>query len=185
MQNVVRKTKPTKTMSALPGSLSNILNAIPGNSTMAQSPYIPPELSGISVSPVNSQPSLKNPSTKYSHYKKSSKTKPASMDISSSLPASYSQGNSVEAFSMLSQLKQHSHLEIIPQQKSQQMKSAMEYTKNLSSGMSVLPQKVSESLRSSDSKNIYDLPRGKSGSVSNKKGEKSTNDSVEIITLDD
>ena len=115
---------------------------MPGNSTMTQSPYIPPELSGISVSPVNPQASLKGPSTKYSQYKKSStKTKPASMDISSSLPSSYSQGNSVEAFSMLSQLKQHSHLEIIPQQKPQQMKTAMEYAKNLSSGVSVIQQK--------------------------------------------
>ncbi|XP_033185643.2 calcineurin-binding protein cabin-1 [Bombus vancouverensis nearcticus] len=186
VQNVARKTKPAKTVSALPSNLSNILSAMPGNSTMTQSPYIPPELSGISVSPVNPQASLKSPSTKYSPYKKSSaKTKPASMDISSSLPSSYSQGNSVEAFSMLSQLKQHSHLEIIPQQKPQQIKTTMEYAKNLSSGGSVVQQKVSESLRPSDCKNIYDLPRGKSSNVSGKKGEKSTNDSVEIITLDD
>lgn len=182
VQNLVRKAKPVKTMSTMPNNLSNILNAMPGNSSMA--PYIPPELSGISVSPVN-PPGLKSPSTKYSQYKKSStKAKPA-MDISNSLSNSYSQGNSVEAFSMLSQLKQHSHLEIIPQQKSQQMKSTLEYTKNLSSGVSVVSQKVSESLRPSDcSKTMYDLPRGKSSSISSKKGEK-TNDSVEIITLDD
>lgn len=183
VQNLVRKAKPVKTISALPNNLSNILSAMPGNSSMA--PYIPPELSGISVSPVNPQAGLKGPSTKYSQYKKSStKTKPT-MDISNSLPNSYSQGNSVEAFSMLSQLKQHSHLEIIPQQKPQQIKSTLEYTKNLSSGVSVVSQKVSESLRPSDcSKTMYDLPRGKSSSVSSKKGEK-INDSVEIITLDD
>lgn len=183
VQNLVRKAKPVKTMSALPNNLSNILSTMPGNSSMA--PYIPPELSGISVSPVNPQAGLKGPSTKYSQYKKSStKTKPT-MDISNSLPNSYSQGNSVEAFSMLSQLKQHSHLEIIPQQKPQQIKSTLEYTKNLSSGVSVVSQKVSESLRPSDcSKTMYDLSRGKSSSVSSKKGEK-INDSVEIITLDD
>ncbi|XP_003701167.1 calcineurin-binding protein cabin-1 [Megachile rotundata] len=188
MQNPARKTKVAKTMPALPSNFSNMLNAIPGNSSMPQPPYIPPELSGISVSPVNPQSGLKGPSTKYSSYKKSStKTKAASsMDISNSITNSYSQGNSAEALSMLSQLKQHSHLEIIPQQKPQ-MKPSMEYTKNLSSGVSVVPQKVSEPLRSSttDCMTIYDLPRGKSSNISNKKGEKVANDSVEIITLDD
>lgn len=187
VQNPVRKTKPAKTMPTLSSNFTNMLSAIPGNSSMAQPPYIPPELSGISVSPVNPQTSLKGPTAKYSSYKKSSvKTKPASsMDISASLPTSYSQGNSAEALSMLSQLKQHSHLEIIPQQKTQ-MKPSMEYTKSLSSGVSMVPQKVSESLRSNtDCMTIYDLPRVKPSNVTGKKGEKAANDSVEIITLDD
>ncbi|XP_076756592.1 calcineurin-binding protein cabin-1 isoform X1 [Xylocopa sonorina] len=187
VHNPGRKTKPTKMMPSLAGTYSNILNSIPGNSSMPQPPYIPPELSGISVSPVNPQGNLRAPNTKYSNYKKScsTKTKPISMDITSSLPNSYSQGNSVEA--IFSQLKQHSHLEIIPQQKPQQMKSAMDYAKNLSSGVSVITQKGSESLRPSNAecKSIYDLQRGKSSNVSSKKIEKSTNDSVEIITLDD
>lgn len=188
MQNPMRKTKPAKTMPTLSSNFSNLLNAMPGNSSMAQPPFIPPELSGISVSPVNPQTGLKGPSIKYTNYKKSSaKTKPpAAVDTSSSLSSSFPQGSSVEALSMLSQLKQHSHLEIIPQQKVQ-IKPTMEYPKNLSSSVSVVPQKISDPLRPSntDCMTIFDLPRGKSSSVSSKKGEKPANDSVEIITLDD
>nr|XP_034185241.1 calcineurin-binding protein cabin-1-like isoform X1 [Osmia lignaria]XP_034185242.1 calcineurin-binding protein cabin-1-like isoform X1 [Osmia lignaria]XP_034185243.1 calcineurin-binding protein cabin-1-like isoform X1 [Osmia lignaria] len=185
VQNPARKTKP-KTMPALSGNFSNMLNAIPGNSSMPQPPYIPPELSGISVSAVNPQTGLKGPAAKYSGYKKPSvKTKPTLSTDTASLPTAYSQGNSAEALSMLSQLKQHSHLEIIPQQKTH-MKPSMEYTKSLSSGVTVVPQKVSETLRSNtDCMTIYDLPRVKSSSVTGKKGEKGANDSVEIITLDD
>ncbi|KZC11421.1 hypothetical protein WN55_03022 [Dufourea novaeangliae] len=188
-QNPIRKTKSSKTMPPLPSNFSNLLSTLPGNSSMTQPPYIPPELSGISVSPINPQPGLKGPSTKYSNYKKSTgKTKTsASMEISTPLPNSFAQSTtSAEALSMLSQLKQHSHLEIIPQQKAQ-MKSTMEYPKSLSSGVTVVPQKMSDPLRPSttDCMTIYDLPRGKSSSISSKKGEKSVNDSVEIITLDD
>lgn len=187
LQNPARKTKPAKMMPTIPSSFPNLLSTLSGNSSMSQPPYIPPELSGISVSPVNPQTALKGSNTKYSSYKKPSmKTKPPNpLDISSSL-SNFPQGSSAEALSMLSQLKQHSHLEIIPQQKVQ-MKTNMEYPKNLSSGVSVVPQKVSDSLRPSnaDCMTIYDLPRGKSSNISNKKPEKSCNDSVEIITLDD
>ena len=197
IQNPVRKSKPTKAMPAIPSSFS-MLSSMPGNSSMGQPPYIPPELSGISVSPVNPvnpvnpgpQLGLKGPGTKYSGYKKSSakaKAPPPPIDISSSLASSFPQGSSAEALSMLSQLKQHSHLEIIPQQKAQ-IKPTVDYPKNLCSGVSVLPQKVSsDPLRPSttDCMSIYDLPRGKSSNISSKKPEKPGNDSVEIITLDD
>ncbi|XP_017876030.1 calcineurin-binding protein cabin-1-like [Ceratina calcarata] len=187
VQNPMRKPKVAKqTMPTLP--YSNLLNpSMPVNPSMPQPPYVPPELSGISVSPVNPQTGLKGPSTKYPAYKKTSstKTKPT-MDVPGSLPSSYSQSNS-EAFSMLSHLKQHSHLEIIPQQKAQQMKPTIDYAKTLSSGVSVVPQKMTESLRpsSTECKPVYDLPRAKSSSVVGKKNEKSMHDSVEIITLDD
>ncbi|XP_076237549.1 calcineurin-binding protein cabin-1 isoform X2 [Calliopsis andreniformis] len=187
VQNPVRKTKQAKMVPTIPSNIQNLLNAIPGNSSISQPPYIPPDLSGISVSSVNPQTGLKGPNVKYTNYKKSStKTKPpTSMDISSSLP-NFPQGSSAEALSMLSQLKQHSHLEIIPQQKPQ-MKTTMEYPKNLSSGVTVVPQKMSDPLRPSniDCITIYDLPRGKPNNIPNKKPEKSVNDSVEIITLDD
>ncbi|XP_054016613.1 calcineurin-binding protein cabin-1-like isoform X2 [Hylaeus anthracinus] len=184
VQNPMRRPKP-KAVPMLPSNFSTLLSAIPGNSTMTQAPFIPPELSGISVSPVNPQTGLKGPSIKYSSYKKPpAKTKPSLVDTSSSLSNSFPQGSSVEALSMLSQLKQHSHLEIIPQQKAQ-AKPAMEFPKNLSSGVSVVPQKALDPLRPSNTEcmTIYDLPR-KSSTVSGKKGEKA-NDSVEIITLDD
>ncbi|XP_076631383.1 calcineurin-binding protein cabin-1 isoform X1 [Colletes latitarsis] len=185
VQNPMRKMKPTKAIPTLPSSFSTLLSAMPGSSSMTQPPFIPPELSGISVSPVNPQTGLKSTGMKYTNYKKSSvKTNPpASIDTTSSLTSSFPQGSSVEALSMLSQLKQHSHLEIIPQQKAQ-MKPTMEYPKNLSSGVSVVPQKVSDPLRPSntDCMTIFDLPRGKSSSVSSKKGDKTANDSVEIIT---
>lgn len=107
------------------------------------------------------------------------------MDVPNPLSSSFPQATSVEALSMLSQLQQHSHLEIIPQQKNPQIKANVDFSKNLSSSVSVVPQKklVSEPLRqpNSDCMTLYDLPRGKSA----KPVDKSANDSVEIITLDD
>ncbi|XP_076277405.1 calcineurin-binding protein cabin-1 isoform X2 [Lasioglossum baleicum] len=189
--NPVRKTKPsTKAMPPLPSNFSDLLNSMPaGSSSMTQPPYIPSELSGISVSPINPPTGLKGPATKYTNYKKSPvKTKPpTTVEISAPVPNSFSQASSVEALSMLSQLKQHSHLEIIPQQKAQ-IKPSIDYSKNLSSGVSVVPQKLSDPLRPTnvvDCITIYDLPRGKSSNLANKKVEKPVNDSVEIITLDD
>lgn len=208
----VRKTTKTVTAAAktstampvsMPGNFPSILNAIPsGNSTaMSQSPFIPPDLSGISVSPVVAPQSgsIKTvASVKYHSYKKSSagnksaKPSTAAMDVpSSSLPssASFPQSSTVEALSMLSQLQQHSHLEIIPQQKPSQLKPSLDYSKNLSS-LSVVSQKVNpETSRPStiaDCMSVYDISRGKPTNISNKKTQdKLINDSVEIITLDD
>ncbi|EZA58118.1 hypothetical protein X777_01889 [Ooceraea biroi] len=202
----MRKAKATGKTAAIPVSMSgnfptNLLNAIPsGNSgTMSQPPFIPPELSGISVSAVGPQSgTIKSAaaSTKYHNYKKSiSKPKPtataatAAIDMpSSSLAASFPQSNSVEALSMLSQLQQHSHLEIIPQQKAP-LKPNIDYSKSLSSSVNVMPQKVSETLRSSTATEcmpMYDMSRNKPANIPSKKAqEKLANDSVEIITLDD
>ncbi|XP_072762605.1 calcineurin-binding protein cabin-1 isoform X2 [Anoplolepis gracilipes] len=208
----VRKTTKTVTLAAaktstalpvsMPGNFPSILNAMPsGNSTaMSQSPFIPPELSGISVSPVVTpqSASIKTvANVKYHGYKKpsagnkSAKPPAAAMDVpSSALPSSTSfpQGSTVEALSMLSQLQQHSHLEIIPQQKPSQLKPSLDYSKNLSS-LSVVPQKVtSEPSRPTpaDCMPVYDISRGKPVNSSNKKPQdKLVNDSVEIITLDD
>lgn len=198
----VRKTKSTaKTTAAIPvpmsGNFPNLLNAMPptGSAAMSQSPFIPPELSGISVSAIGSQPSgikAAAASAKYHSYKKSiSKPKPSAastMEMPSSLSTSFPPGSSVEALSMLSQLQQHSHLEIIPQQKAP-LKPSIDYSKTLSSSMSVVPPKVSETLRPStvtDCMSMYDISRGKTANVSNKKTqEKLLADNVEIITLDD
>ncbi|XP_078044095.1 calcineurin-binding protein cabin-1 [Augochlora pura] len=190
--NPIRKTKQsTKTIPPLPANFSDLLNTMPASSSsLTQPPYLPSELSGISVSPINPQTAIKGQTTKYSNYKKSPvKTKtPTTVEISAPLPNSFTQtSSSVEALSMLSQLKQHSHLEIIPQQKAQ-IKPTMDYTKNLSSGIGIVPQKLADPIRSSnvvDCITIYDLPRGKSSNLANKKMEKPINDSVEIITLDD
>lgn len=192
MQNLIRKTKAaSKAMPVLPGSFPNLLNTMPsGSSAISQSPFITPELSGISVSAVTQPPGMKT--TKYHGYKKSN-VKPkatvpttaatTSVDVPSSLPASFSQGGSVEALSMLSQLQQHAHLEIIPQQKAP-LKSSIDYSK-----VTMLPQKVpSDTLRSSTAEcmPMYDMPRGKPPTnISTKKADKLANDSVEIITLDD
>lgn len=206
--NPARKTKvaTSKTMPVLSANYPNLLTSMPGSSAMSQPPFIPPELSGISVSAVTQPPGIKTAvsAAKYHSYKKSSvnKSKPTTtataaaatttVDVPSSLPASFSQSSSVEALSMLSQLQQHSHLEIIPQQKVP-LKPSMDYApKGLSSSVTVMPQKVSsEALRPStaaDCMPIYDVPRGKppSANVSSKKTDKlATSDSVEIITLDD
>lgn len=197
----VRKAKSTAKTAAMTvpmsGNFPNLLNAMPpaGSAAMSQPPFIPPELSGISVSPVGSQPGsgIKTATvgTKYHSYKKSvSKPKlPATpaMEVPSSLPASFSSGSSVEALSMLSQLQQHSHLEIIPQQKAP-LKPSIDFSKTLSSSVSVMPPKVPETLRPSiaDCMPMYDISRGKTANVSNKKTQdKLLADNVEIITLDD
>lgn len=194
----VRKAKSTTKATVMPvpmsGNFSNLLNTVPSVPTtvMSQPPFIPPELSGISVSPVGSQPgSIKATaaSAKYHSYKKSiSKPKPpvtSAMEVPSSLSASFPPGSSVEALSMLSQLQQHSHLEIIPQQKAP-LKPSIDYSKTHSSSVSVVPPKVPETLRSSaDCISMYDISRGKTA-VSNKKTQdKLLADNVEIITLDD
>ncbi|KAG7213991.1 hypothetical protein KM043_001364 [Ampulex compressa] len=186
-QNPVRKTKPAKTMPVLPSSFPNLLNAIPGSSSMPQPPFIPPELSGISVSPV-AQSGAKGTGGKFAGYKKpSAKSKTTVVEPPGSLSSSFGQSNSVEALSMLTQLQQHSHLEIIPQQKTQ-LKASVDYAKNLPASVSVVPQKLGDTLRQSNAEcvQLYDLPRAKSGNTSsNRKPDKVANDSVEIITLDD
>lgn len=197
----VRKAKSTTKATVMPvpmsGNFPNLLNTVPSaNSTaMSQPPFIPPELSGISVSPVGSQSGgikAAAASAKYHSYKKSiSKSKPpvtSAMEVPSSLSASFPPGSSVEALSMLSQLQQHSHLEIIPQQKAP-LKPSIDYSKTLSSSVSVVPPKVPETLRSSvtaDCMSMYDISRGKTANVPNKKTQdKLLADNVEIITLDD
>lgn len=204
MQNLGRKTKVTtnKTMPVLTPNYPNLLNAMPSSASMSQPPFLPPELSAISVSPVTQTPVIKTAaSVKYHGYKKSS-VKPKSttvatvatvtaVDVPSSLSTSFSQSSSVEALSMLSQLQQHSHLEIIPQQKAP-LKPNMDYPGKGHSSVTVMPQKItSEALRTSTTTEclpMYDIPRGKptATNVSSKKTDKlATNDSVEIITLDD
>lgn len=193
-QNPARKTKAVKTMPVLSSNFPNLLNAMPASTALPQPPFIPPELSGISVSAVTQPPAIKAAGTKYHNYKKPNISKPkstaTSVDVPVSLPTSFPQGGSVEALSMLSQLQQHSHLEIIPQQKAP-LKPSMDYSKNLSSSVSVMPQKVSsETLRPSTAAEcmpMYDMSRGKppANISSNKKPDKLANDSVEIITLDD
>ncbi|XP_046833228.1 uncharacterized protein LOC124430542 isoform X2 [Vespa crabro] len=183
VQGSLRKQKLiNKNLPIMSSNFPNIVNNMTGNSSLGQTSYIPTELSGISVSPV-AQSGIKGSNAKISNYKRPS-TKPKSviMDVQNPLSNSFPQTTSAEALSMLSQLQQHSHLEIIPQQKSQ-IKTNVDFSKNLSSSVSVVPQKVSETLRqpNSDCMTLYDLPRGKSG----KKVDKSANDSVEIITLDD
>jgi len=196
----VRKVKSTVKTAAMPvsmaGNFPNLLNTIPqaSSAAMTQPPFMPPELSGISVNPVGSQHSSIKAAiatAKYHNYKKSiSKPKPSvtsAMEVPSSLPASFSSGSSVEALSMLSQLQQHSHLEIIPQQKAP-LKPSIDYSKTLSSSVSAVPPKVPETLRPStaDCMSMYDISRGKVANVSNKKTQdKLLVDNVEIITLDD
>nr|XP_012218304.1 PREDICTED: calcineurin-binding protein cabin-1-like isoform X4 [Linepithema humile] len=197
-----RKPKLTTKASVMPmpmsGNFPNLLGTIPSASTaaMSQPPFIPPELSGISVSAIGPQPGVikTTASAKYHTYKKAAKPKPtataAAMDVPpSSLPATFPQGSTVEALSVLSQLQQHTHLEIIPQQKAP-LKPSMDYAKSLSSSVSVVPQKVPETLRNppttADCMSIYDISRGKPANVPSKKApDKLANDSVEIITLDD
>lgn len=187
MQNPAKKTKTSKaSISALPNSFPNLLNAIPTSSAISQSPFISSDLSSISMNHIP-QSTIKITNMKYVNYKKSVKPKTlTAVDTSSSLPTSFSQSSSVEALSMLSQLQQHSHLEIIPQQKTQ-LKSCADYSKNLSSSLPVVPQKISETLKppTTDCMSMYDISRGKSANISNKNTDKLTNDSVEIITLDD
>lgn len=200
----VRKAKSTVKTAAMTvpmsGNFPNLLNAMPsaGSATMSQSPFIPPELSGISVSPVSSQPgggiksAAAGAAAKYHSYKKSvSKPKqPATsaMEVPSALPASFSSGSSVEALSMLSQLQQHSHLEIIPQQKAP-LKPNLDFAKTLASSMNLGPPKIPETMRPSttaDCMPMYDITRGKTTNVSSKKTQdKPLADNVEIITLDD
>ncbi|XP_043487375.1 calcineurin-binding protein cabin-1-like isoform X1 [Polistes fuscatus] len=185
-QSSIRKQKPSnKSVPIMSSNFSNMVNNMTGNSSLGQTSFIPAELSGISVSPVT-QAGIKPSSIKTTNYKRPP-TKPKSgiMDVPNPLSSSFPQATSVEALSMLSQLQQHSHLEIIPQQKNPQIKANVDFSKNLSSSVSVVPQKklVSEPLRqpNSDCMTLYDLPRGKSA----KPVDKSANDSVEIITLDD
>lgn len=199
----MRKAKSTVKTAAMSvpmsGNFPNLLNAMPSASsvTMSQPPFIPPELSGISVSAVGSQPggiktAAAAAAAKYHSYKKSiskpKSTATPAIEVPGSLPASFSSSSSVEALSMLSQLQQHSHLEIIPQQKAP-LKSNIDY-KTLSSSVNVVPSKVPETLRSSTTADncisMYDLSRGKTANVSNKKTQdKLLTDNVEIITLDD
>ncbi|KAK2589329.1 hypothetical protein KPH14_007877 [Odynerus spinipes] len=180
-QNSLRKQKVVKNVPIISNSFPNMVNTMSVSSSLGQTPYIPTELSGISVSPV-SQSGVKGSNVKVGNYKRPS-TKPKSvvMDVPSPLSHSFPQTTSAEALSMLSQLQQHSHLEIIPQQKNQ-MKTNVDFSKNLSSSVSV-QQKTSETLRQPNSEcmTLYDLPRGKPS----KKADKSANDNVEIITLDD
>lgn len=181
-QSSLRKQKVVKSSPIMSTSFSNMVNTMSGNSSLGSTPYISTELSGISVSPVG-QSGVKGTNVKAGNYKRPlTKPKSVVMDVPSSLSHSFPQTTSAEALSMLSQLQQHSHLEIILQQKNQ-TKANVDFSKNLSTSVNVIQQKGSETLRqpSSDCMALYDLPRGKSG----KKADKLANDSVEIITLDD
>ncbi|XP_066593480.1 calcineurin-binding protein cabin-1-like [Prorops nasuta] len=181
-QNIQRPVKkPSKSITPLPQSNQNLMG-LP-YSTLAtsnlptsslQPSYMPPDLSGRSVSSI-SQSDTKGCSVKHPTYKKSTKAKP----VEAPLQSTYPQNNSAEALSMLTQLQQHSHLEIIPQQKAIKQN---EFGKNFNA-MTIVPQKMSDSVRPSTSESIpiSNLSRNKPNTNTPKFG----NDSVEIITLDD
>ncbi|XP_063980045.1 calcineurin-binding protein cabin-1-like isoform X2 [Diachasmimorpha longicaudata] len=164
-QNQLKKQRPAKSqVSALPVHYDRFRG-------ISGAPFIPSELSGISVSPVSQSMASKIPPKPA--FRKSNKPKGLDMTggIQSTIPAS----NTAETYSMLSQLKQHAHLEIIPQKGHSKN---IDFGKNLPLSLSVVPQKGPEAGRP------VGMDSWKSSSAA-KKGEKSLKDSVEIITLDD
>lgn len=159
-QKFMKKPKPLKETSTKNNSHSNLMTKM--SSIIPQKPYLPSDLGGVSVNPVSQ--TLITPTNRLPNYKKPM-MKPKPMDN----PSTFSQPGSVE--SMLCQLKQHSHLEIIPQQKNQKQ--------------NILPPQKNENSSPIDPITVHDVSRGKSGNVSSKKTEVTSNDRVEIITLDD
>lgn len=192
-----KKQKTSKKHTSIPSNYQSLLNSINNSmsniSSMPQTSYMPAELSNISLSQLPTLPTSKPPSSKGSGCRKTSgKSKSAPSDVASTMSNPLAQSHAVEAMSMLSQLQQHSHLEIIPQHKNQP-KSAMDFPMGLPSSLSVTQQKIpiSEPLRppTSDNMFVFELTRGKpppstSTNVA-KKSEKLNRDGVEIITLDD
>lgn len=191
-QNMPKKQKTSKNIPQLPNNLQSLLSSMSGASAhpMGQPSFLPQELSGISVSPVGPSVTKPPPPPKHPPYRKVSKNpKSANMEMSGAIQPSLPTPNSADTLSMLSQLQQHSHLEIIPQQKSLAKPNQIDYSKNLPLSLSIVPpQKIVENSRptTSECMSVYELPRTKTNPNSNKKNEsKHVKDSVEIITLDD
>ena len=177
--NLGKKIKTTKNLPQLPNNLQNLLN-MAGAGALAQQNFLTPDLGGISVSPVGGSVTKPPPPPKHPPYRKVGKKTAEGQNSGGS------GGNTAETLSMLSQLQQHSHLEIIPQAKGGQKGNQMDFAKNLPVSLSVVPpQKISSEIRptSTDCMSVFELPRGKSGTTA-KKADKAK-DSVEIITLDD
>ena len=169
--NPMKKQRSNKLPPPIASTFQNLLSTL---SNSSQS-FLPSELSGLSVRPI---PKAQN--SKPSSFRKQKPLKP-SMDV----PSSLAQSKTAEAFSMLSQLQQHSHLEIIPQQKNQT--KTLEFAKNLPSSLSVVPQGMTETVKpTGDSISVFELPRKTGIAPSSKRNEKpAAKDNVEIITLDD
>lgn len=198
-----KKQKTSKKVSSIASSAAtyqNLLNMsnISNSSGMSQPTYLPAELSGISLSQLPPLGGSK-PSKGSGYRKTSSKSKHSAADVvggSSAMSNPLFPSRAVEAMSVLSQLQQHSHLEIIPQHKNQTKSGGIDFPMNLPSSLSVTQQKVNPVEREpanrmpvSDSMSVYELTRGKSintsSSNTSKKSEKLKKDGVEIITLDD
>lgn len=163
--------------------LSTMLN-MANPAALMGAPYLPPELSGISVNPVNTSTSSKS-SIKPSVRKTSSKPK-SSMEITSSMPTSLAQASNAETINMLTQLQQQPHLEIIAQSQSKAHSKSTDFNKNPPLSVSVVPPKTADNIRTNipDSVSIFGIPQGKTTS-STSKPDKHANENVEIITLDD
>lgn len=185
-----KKPKTKVGIPQLPNNLQSLLNTMSSAGGIGQTPFIPPELSGISVSAVGQSVQKPPPPPKHPPFRKTSgKSKSASIEMPA-MQAPIASSNTAETLSMLSQLQQHSHLEIIPQQKSHGKTGQAEYSKNMPVSLSVVPpQKVTDSVRSANAEcmSVYDMPsRAKSsGNTSKKQDNKHAKESVEIITLDD
>lgn len=162
--NPVKKQQKTN----LPSSLSNFHSIHTPFS--GSSHFLPAELS-VSVNTVPKGQSSKSPSLR----------KQKSMKSTELLnPLTQSKVN--ETLSALSQLQQHSSIEIIPQQKTQNL----DFAKNLPKALSVLPQCMPESLKSSGDLSVFEIPKKSGNTTNNKRNDKPpANDGVEIITLDD
>lgn len=165
--------KRSTSKSRISGMSGNYQSLLGMGGTGLAAPFIPSELSGISVSPVTQAMSSKIPPKPA--FRKSGKSK--GMDMS----GGHSSGSTSETYSMLSQLQQHSHLEIIPQKTHKNIDFAKSIPHSLSAA-----SKGGEGGRSggSDSVAVYEVPR-KGSSATSKKADKSLKDNVEIITLDD
>ncbi|KAF7992530.1 hypothetical protein HCN44_004874 [Aphidius gifuensis] len=170
-----QKTSLKNQIPSLPTNIQNLLN-MGGAGAIAAAPFVPSELGGLSVSAVNHSINQKG-SSKLSSFRKPSKSKTG--DLPTSSQNSVLQPSPSEALSMLSQLQQHSHLEIIPQAKT--YKSAVDYSTNVPSSSSVLPKKTVDNTRSVVSP--HDASRKSNNSQ--KQIDKHVHDKVEIITLDD
>ncbi|XP_008547464.1 calcineurin-binding protein cabin-1 [Microplitis demolitor] len=177
--NPVKKQRPSSKTAQAVNNISNVLK-MPTSAVMMGVPYLSTDLSGISVSPVNSSSSKS--SVKPMSFRKGT-SKPKSVEMTA-MPASLSQSSTAETINMLTQLQQHSHLEIIPQAKTHS--KSTDYIKNPPLSLSVVPPKAADNIRSTiaDTVTMFDIPRGKTSS-STSKADKHAKESVEIITLDD
>lgn len=183
-QNPVKKHRPTNKLpkhQGLPQDLQNLLN-MSSVTPMSGTSYITNERSGLSVSAVNQSIAQKISSNKSTSLRKiSNKDKPLPIDMSAPMMKPLAAVSSAETLNMLSQLQQHSHLEIIPQSKSH--KQNVDYPKNPPPSLSVVPTKTMDNLRTASTEGFLESSRKSNSSP--KKIDKHPKDNVEIITLDD